>query len=43
MEALTKVQGDAIEIGGYYVPDDEKMHAIMRPSATFNAILDQLA
>jgi isocitrate dehydrogenase len=39
---LMSVQGQAIEMGGYYVPNDNMMNAIMRPSQTFNAILDKL-
>jgi isocitrate dehydrogenase len=39
---LMSVQGQAIEMGGYYVPNDDMMNAIMRPSQTFNAILDKL-
>ncbi len=39
---FTAVQGSAIEMGGYYVPDDAKMEAVMRPSATFNTILAEL-
>jgi isocitrate dehydrogenase len=29
----------AVDIGGYYMADDEKTKAVMRPSATFNAAL----
>jgi isocitrate dehydrogenase len=36
---LAAVQGQSIDMGGYFVPDDAKMNAIMRPSETFNAIL----
>lgn len=32
-------QGVKVDLGGYYKLDDEKCNAIMRPSATFNAIL----
>lgn len=39
---FTAVQGKPVEMGGYYVPDDEKMNDIMRPSQTFNAILEVL-
>jgi isocitrate dehydrogenase len=42
VEELMSVQGQAIEMGGYYVPNDDMMNAIMRPSQTFNAILDNL-
>jgi isocitrate dehydrogenase len=37
---LAEVQGHPVDIGGYYMPDLAKMDAVMRPSATLNAILD---
>ena len=40
---LLAVQGTKAEIGGYYRLDPESTAAVMRPSATFNAIIDQLA
>jgi isocitrate dehydrogenase len=36
------VQGEAADIGGYYQPNEAKASAIMRPSATFNALLKTL-
>ena len=36
---LAAVQGKAVDIGGYYQPDLDKLNAIMRPSATLNAAL----
>jgi len=36
---LKAVQGKPVEIGGYYMADPEKVAAVMRPSATFNAAL----
>ena len=36
---LSEVQGKAVDIGGYYKADAEKCKAVMRPSATLNAIL----
>ncbi|WP_156493881.1 NADP-dependent isocitrate dehydrogenase, partial [Alcanivorax sp. HI0007] len=36
------VQGSPVDIGGYYNPDFGKVSAAMRPSATFNNILDRL-
>ena len=36
---LNAVQGKPVDIGGYYMPDQAKLAAIMRPSATFNAAL----
>ena len=39
---LLAVQGKPADIGGYYRPDAEKIAAVMRPSATFNAALASL-
>jgi isocitrate dehydrogenase len=39
VEELKVVQGKAVDIGGYFMPDTAKLNAIMRPSATFNAAL----
>jgi len=36
---LSDVQGKPVDIGGYYMPDPEKLSAIMRPSKTLNAAL----
>jgi isocitrate dehydrogenase len=36
-------QGSPVDLGGYYLPDDEKTTAVMRPSKTFNGIIDGLA
>ena len=36
---LLAVQGHAVDIGGYYRPDAEKMASALRPSATLNAVL----
>jgi len=35
-------QGPKVDIGGYYMLDKAKADAAMRPSATFNAIVDSL-
>jgi isocitrate dehydrogenase len=37
---LLAAQGSPVDIGGYYHPDQTKCAAAMRPSATFNAIID---
>lgn len=42
VEELNAVQGQPVDIGGYYRPGDEKVSAAMRPSATFNAALAAL-
>ena len=39
---LDVAQGKPKDIGGYYNPDAAKVAVAMRPSATFNAILDSL-
>ncbi len=39
---LLAVQGKPTNIGGYYKPDDEMADAIMRPSKTFNKIIDEM-
>jgi isocitrate dehydrogenase len=37
---LAAVQGKPADIGGYYMPDMQRMTSVMRPSATFNAALE---
>ncbi|MDC7997817.1 NADP-dependent isocitrate dehydrogenase [Gilvibacter sediminis] len=39
MEELNAAQGSAVDIDGYYFPDEALASAQMRPSATFNNIL----
>ena len=39
---LLDAQGNAADLGGYYWPDEGKTSAVMRPSATFNKIIDEL-
>jgi isocitrate dehydrogenase len=40
IEELNGAQGPAQDIGGYYRPDAETADAVMRPSATFNGIIE---
>ncbi len=40
IEELNNAQGSPMDIGGYYHVDTAKTTAAMRPSATFNAIID---
>ena len=40
---LAAVQGEPVDIGGYYRPDPARVHAVMRPSATLAAALALLA
>ena len=40
VEELLAVQGNPVDIGSYYRPDDSLASAAMRPSPTFNALID---
>lgn len=37
-----KEQGTSVDLGGYYKFDDEKAKAVMKPSKTFNAIIENV-
>ena len=41
-QELLSVQQKPVDLGGYYKPDFEKISAVMRPSSTFNAIIDNI-
>ena len=41
-EELISAQGKKVDIGGYYVIDEEKMVKAMRPSQTLNNIIDAI-
>lgn len=43
VEELRQAQGKAVDLGGYYMPVNEKTVKAMRPSATLNAIIDAIA
>ena len=42
LNELNSVQGKAIDIGGYYHPNTEAAEKAMRPSATFNQVVQSL-
>ncbi len=42
VEELAAAQGEPVDIGGYYVPDEAIASQQMRPSPTFNAIIARL-
>ncbi|MFC7756459.1 NADP-dependent isocitrate dehydrogenase [Tsukamurella soli] len=42
VEELRKVQGEPVDIGGYYWADPVEREAVMRPSATFNAVVESV-
>jgi isocitrate dehydrogenase len=37
---LISAQKKPVDIGGYFMPDEKKANAVMRPSETFNKIID---
>ena len=39
---LNGVQGESVDLGGYYFVDRDKATAVMRPSPTFNRAIDSL-
>ncbi|MGI9323236.1 MAG: NADP-dependent isocitrate dehydrogenase, partial [Pseudomonadales bacterium] len=39
-QELLAAQGEAVDVGGYYLPDPVLAAKAMRPSATFNAALE---
>lgn len=41
-DELIAAQGKKVDIGGYYVIDESKMSKAMRPSKTFNHIIDNI-
>lgn len=42
VKALNDAQGDAAELGGYYLPNSELANQVMRPSEKLNQIIDQI-
>jgi isocitrate dehydrogenase len=42
IQEMNECQGFAVDVGGYYRPDDDKASKAMRPSNTFNAIMTSL-
>jgi isocitrate dehydrogenase len=42
IQELNDAQGKPVDIGGYYLPNDELASKAMRPSATLNAIIDAI-
>ncbi|MCK5742957.1 MAG: NADP-dependent isocitrate dehydrogenase, partial [Chlorobi bacterium] len=41
-DELIDAQGKPMDLGGYFMPNDAKAEKAMRPSATFNAIIDAM-
>ena len=40
LREMISIQGQPVDIGGYYMADEDKCKAAMRPSKTFNRIID---
>jgi isocitrate dehydrogenase len=40
---LNAVQGESVDLGGYYFVDRQRADEVMRPSTTFNRAIDALA
>jgi len=43
LQELNGVQGQSVDLGGYYLTDRNKVAQIMRPSETFNSIINSLS
>ncbi|MFW6343352.1 MAG: NADP-dependent isocitrate dehydrogenase [Sediminispirochaetaceae bacterium] len=41
LEELNAAQGNPVDIGGYYMPEEHKAEAAMRPSTTLNSIIEK--
>jgi len=42
LQEIADAEGKPVDLGGYYLPDDNKAEAAMRPSATLNRIIESL-
>jgi len=42
VEEMISCQGHPVDLGGYFMPEKDKITAAMRPSATFNSIIDDM-
>ena len=42
VDELNSVQGKAMDLGGYFFTNDDMVSKAMRPSKTFNSILESL-
>jgi isocitrate dehydrogenase len=41
-DELLSAQGNPVDLKGYYMPDEEITNKVMRPSETFNSIIDSM-
>ena len=43
LQELLACQGEPVDVGGYYYPDPARASVAMRPSLTFNSIIDEFS
>ena len=43
IDALNAIQGQPVDIDGYYFPDEKRVREVMRPCQLFNDILEQIS
>jgi isocitrate dehydrogenase len=42
LQELSDVQGNSVDIQGYFNAPEERVYEVMRPSATLNKIIDRI-
>ena len=42
LQEIADAEGKPVDLGGYYLPDDNKAEKAMRPSKTLNEIIDNI-
>ena len=42
LDELNRIQGDSVDVDGYYLPNPQKASEAMRPSSTLNAIINAI-
>ena len=42
IQELNSIQGNPVDMGGYYFPDEKRLEKLLRPSQTFNLILNKI-
>ena len=42
IDELNGAQGNPVDIGGYFHPDEDKTSRAMRPSATLNSVIESV-
>ncbi len=42
LQEIAEAEGKPVDLGGYYLPDESKVQKAMRPSQTFNEIIEKI-